>query len=421
MPVHSIDMKQERALELLQEGRNVFLTGPAGSGKTTVLTQFIEWLQEQGKTVAVTASTGIAATYLNGTTIHSWAGIGIADGLSPYELEALTEKEYLYKRFNTTDVLIIDEVSMLHSYRLDLVDTVLRHITQRSEPFGGIQVVLSGDFFQLPPINRDTKQTNFAFEAKVWGAMDWAICYLDTVYRQGGDDPLLQILQELRNGSVSEESGELIQERMESEPPDHITPIQLYTHNIDVDAMNKQYLDELSETLEVFPMSSTGKKSYVKTLQKYCLAPEKLELKVGAQVMFVKNNFQEGYVNGTLGTVIDFDLGLPIVETTEGKRITVQQDSWGMEQNGSVVAQIHQFPLRLAWAITVHKSQGMTVDAVEVDLSKSFAAGMGYVALSRVKTLQGLYIKGINQRALAVDSTVQEYDKQFQEQSAALK
>ncbi|OGY86405.1 MAG: hypothetical protein A2233_00615 [Candidatus Kerfeldbacteria bacterium RIFOXYA2_FULL_38_24] len=413
-------MKQARALALLHAGRNVFLTGPAGSGKTTVLNKFIKLARKEGKKVAVTASTGIAATHLNGTTIHSWAGIGIADRLNAYQLDELEQKQYLHKRFLETDVLVIDEVSMLHSYRLDLIDLVLRSVAQKDEPFAGIQVVLAGDFFQLPPVSRGvSNEQYYAFEAHVWGGLNLAVCYLDTIHRQA-KDPLLKVLQELRHGEMSEESEELLQERMDTQLPDNITPTKLYTHNIDVDKVNKEYLDDLSEKLEVFSMTSKGKKNYVKILQKYCLAPQKLELKVGAQIMFIKNNFTEEYVNGTMGTIIDFDHGSPVVETTEGKKIIVQPDSWAYDQAGSAVAKITQLPLRLAWAITVHKSQGMTLDVVEVDLSKSFAAGMGYVALSRVKTLRGLYIKGINRQALAVDPLVKKHDELFQEQSTQL-
>ncbi|HLD22131.1 MAG TPA: PIF1 family DEAD/DEAH box helicase, partial [Patescibacteria group bacterium] len=363
-------MQQDRALEYLQEGRNVFLTGPAGSGKTYVLTKFIDWLKKQGKTVAITASTGIAATHLGGTTIHSWTGIGIKDFLTPFDLDELTQKEHLYRRFRTTDVLIIDEISMLHSFRLDMVDTVLRTVCENEQPFGGIQVVLAGDFFQLPPINRYSTDTNYAFEAQVWERTNMVVCYLETVYRQS-NDPLLQILQEVRQGKVSEKSMELLQKRTQIELPDHITPTRLYTHNIDVDAVNKKELAKISKKAEVFSMTTVGKKNDVQLLQKYCLAPEVLELKVGAQVMFVKNNFSAGFVNGTLGTVVSFAFGKPMVKTVEGKRIIVELEAWMMEQSGKIKAEIRQLPLRLAWAITVHKSQGMTLDVVDVDLSKS--------------------------------------------------
>lgn len=412
-------MQQEQAIQHIQDGKNVFLTGPAGSGKTFVLQQCIDWLKAQGKTVAITASTGIAATHLGGTTIHSWAGIGIKDYLSPQDIDNLQQKEHLYKRFRMTDVLIIDEISMLHSYRLDMVDAVLRSFLQTNQPFGGIQIILAGDFFQLPPINRGVvtgKSSNFAFESYVWEQMGLQICYLDTVYRQS-NDPLLQVLQEMRAGKLTEQSIELLQERMEAAPDDTLTPTKLYTHNVDVDALNAAELAQLPKAATRYAMTSTGKKADVELLKKNCLAPENLELKIGAQVMFVKNNFSAGYVNGTLGTVTGFEFGQPVVQTAEGKNITVYPDAWMMEHNGNIKAQIQQLPLRLAWAITVHKSQGMTLDAVEVDLSKSFAAGMGYVALSRVKSIAGLYIRGMNQHALRVDPLVQQCDELFRMQS----
>jgi ATP-dependent exoDNAse (exonuclease V) alpha subunit len=166
-----------------------------------------------------------------------------------------------------------------------------------------------------------------------------------------------------------------------------------------------------------FQMTSKGSKSQVEMLKKYCMAPETLGLKIGAAVMFVKNNFAAGYVNGTLGTVLACEYGTATVQTAEGKQIVVRPERWVIEQEGTVQAEIAQLPLRLAWAITVHKSQGMTLDSVEVDLSKSFAPGMGYVALSRVRSLTGLYLRGMNQRALLVDDRIQEHDRIFVQQS----
>lgn len=410
-------MDKAKTLKYLLAGRNAFLTGPAGSGKTYLLNEFIDTLRRSGKKVAVTASTGIAATHLNGTTIHSWSGIGIADTLSPYALDAIVQKQYLHTRFNSTDVLIIDEISMFDAPRLDAVDTVLRAVRNNDVPFGGIQVVISGDFFQLPPITRGNAPVRYAFQAKVWERMsDLVICYLDFVFRQS-DDPLLSVLQEIRQGDVSETTIELLQSRLEAELPDTITPTRLYTHNADVDAINLEELKKLPGEQRIFRMTNTGKKDSVALLKKYCMAPEELSLKIGAAVMCVKNNPKAGYINGTLGTVTEFSYESVIIQTAEGKTITIQPDSWAIEQDSKVLAQISQLPLRLAWAITVHKSQGMTLDEVEVDLSKSFVPGMGYVALSRVRTLDGLFLRGINQRALLVDPRIQEQDNVFLKQS----
>lgn len=410
-------MDQAKALAHLKSGRNVLLTGPAGSGKTFLLNQFIDSLKAQGKKVAITASTGIAATHLGGTTIHSWSGIGIAQYLSEFELDALAQKEYLYKRFNGTDVLIIDEISMFDAPRLDAVDAVLRKIRNNSKPFGGIQVVLSGDFFQLPPVTRDTAPVQFAFQSQVWERMeDLVVCYLDFVYRQT-DDPLLGILQEIRTGELTEGAVEQLQKRLSEKLPADLTPTKLYTHNADVDLINAAELKKIPGAPKLFHMTHTGKKEAVALLKKYCMAPEELVLKVGAVVMCVKNNSKLGYVNGTLGTVIGFEFGDVIIRTSQDEEIAISPETWAMEQEGKTLGKITQFPLRLAWAITVHKSQGMTMDVVEVDLSKSFAPGMGYVALSRVRTLAGLYLRGINQQALAVDPRIQAQDLIFLKQS----
>ncbi len=409
-------MQQSKAFEHLQSGRNVFLTGPAGSGKTFLLNDFIQWAKQAGKQIAVTASSGIAATHLGGVTIHSWSGLGIADHISEYALDGLVQKQYLHTRFNKTDILIIDEISMFDADRLDSVDIILRAIRNNNAPFGGIQVVLSGDFFQLPPITRGGTPVRFAFESTVWPELDLVTCYLELVYRQS-DDPLLAILQDIRSSEVSEDTVAQLQVRLDEPLPDHLTPTRLYTHNIDVDAVNMAELVKLPGAQKQFQMTHTGKKDQVALLKKYCLAPIKLCLKKGAAVMCVKNNIKAGYVNGTLGTVIDFGNESVEIQTADHKVITIYPESWIVEHEGKKIAQITQLPLRLAWAITVHKSQGMTLDEVEIDLSKSFAPGMGYVALSRVRSLTGLYLRGINQRALFVEPRITEQDRYFVEVS----
>lgn len=405
-------MTQEKALTHLRNGDHVFLTGPAGSGKTTVLQQFIQWCHENTISVAITASTGIAATHIGGTTIHSWSGIGISDHLSEYEIEDLSQREYLHARLNNCSVLIIDEISMLDAHRLDMIDTIMRIIRQIDEPFGGVQIVFSGDFFQLPPINRNGSQNHFAFESRVWQELNIVICYLETIYRQS-DNALLSILEEIRNGSVSEKNHDLLLSRIDVTPNLNDVVTQLFTHNVDVDALNEKELQSLETPVEVFEMTSSGQRGSVQQLKKYCLAPVTLRLKKGAKVMFVKNNFSLGVANGTLGTVVDFDFGLPIVETTDGKKISVEPDTWSFEQDGKIQAQIQQLPLRLAWGITIHKSQGMTLDSAIIDLSKAFAPGMGYVALSRVRSLDGMYLRGINAQSLTVHHKVKEKDLFF--------
>jgi len=406
-------MTQEEALNILKTGNNVFLTGQAGSGKTHLLNRYIEYLKRRNIGVAITASTGIAATHLNGMTIHSWSGIGIKDAMTNDELRALCKKSRIRERFQKTKVLIIDEISMLHSYRLNLVETVARMMKGNFEPFGGMQIILSGDFFQLPPISRDADSSlYFAFKSAAWKAMNIKICYLETQYRQT-DKIYSSVLNAIRSNTVNQEIlGALRARYRAAVPGKEIT--RLYTHNVDVDAINNIELSKLSGEPKHFLMRSRGVAKLVAELKRNCLAPENLILKKGAVVMFVKNNFEKEYVNGTVGTVIKFDeSGNPVVRTKNGNIITALPESWRLEEGDTVIAEISQVPIRLAWAITVHKSQGMSLDAAEVDLSKSFEPGMGYVALSRIRSLQGLRLMGLNEMALAVHPEIFSVDKQF--------
>ncbi len=410
-------MTQEEALDILKLGHNVFLTGPAGSGKTHLLNKYINFLKENFVEVGITASTGIAATHMGGTTIHSWTGMGIKDSLTRGDLEELKTRKYLRDRFLRTEVLVIDEVSMLHHFRLDLIDQICQFMKNIDKPFGGMQVILCGDFFQLPPISRfGEPNALFAYEAEIWQKADFKICYLEEQHRQT-DFAFIKVLNEIRKNRLSEEGMKHLKCRHNKKTYQGIEPTRLHTHNIDVDLINQKELEKLAGQQREYCMETKGRKPLVDSLIKSCLAPEKLKLKVGAKVMFVKNNFEEGYVNGTLGKVVSFDKDGPIVQTMHGKNIHVKQTNWMIEEEGKAKASIGQYPLRLAWAITVHKSQGMSLDAIEVDLSKSFEKGMGYVALSRVRSLEGLTLLGLNEIAVMVRAEVLDFDEEIKKMS----
>lgn len=401
-------MTQEEALTILKMGKSVFLTGAPGSGKTYVINKYIDFLRSCGISPAITASTGIAATHIGGVTIHSWSGIGIKDDMSPQEIIALSTHKQLLKRCNDTSVLIIDEISMLGARQFDLVDKVLRAVRGIEKPFGGMQIVLSGDFFQLPPI---TKQSPlYAYESKAWQELNPTTCYLETSFRH--EDPaFIDLLQALREGRHDDSVYHVLQERLREDNDEQKTI--LYTHNVDVDSENIKRLYAISGEEREFCMTSTGRNPLVATLIRGCLAPERLVLRVGAQVIFVRNDQKGRYVNGTRGVVVDFEKGLPLVKTLSGKHILAEYASWTIEEGDAVRAEISQIPLRLAWALTIHKSQGMTLDEAYIDLSRAFIPGQGYVALSRVKSLSGLYVKGFSNYALVVDPRVSAVDKFF--------
>ncbi|MDR3298087.1 MAG: AAA family ATPase [Candidatus Nomurabacteria bacterium] len=409
-------MKQAESLGVMLSGRNCFLTGAAGAGKTYVLNQFIRASKARGRKVAVTASTGIAATHLNGNTIHSWSGIGTREDLNRWFFDKLPKTRRT--TIENTEILIIDEISMLHSYYLDLVDQVCRRVRgELLKPFGGIQVIVCGDFFQLPPISRD-RVANFAYDALVWKEADFQTLYLTEQHRQD-DSEYLEILNAIRSGDYRKHHISSLMNRINAELSGELT--ELHTHNSAVDNVNHQKLKNVRGSEQSFSAEHHGNRTYWEKLLNSILAPETLKLKVGALVMSVKNVPEKGFWNGSIGKVIDFGFdGYPIVEFKNGRTIKVAPEEWNMIDGETNRATVSQVPLRLAWAITIHKSQGMTMDSAKIDLRRAFEPGMGYVALSRVKSLTGLSLIGINRQAILVNQEVLARDAVFRQDSAKL-
>lgn len=425
-------MLQSQALDILKTGANVFLTGEPGAGKTHTVNEYVTYLRARGIQLAVTAATGIAATHLGGLTIHSWSGIGIKEKLDHRELGEIAVNKYVTRRVRKAQVLIIDEISMLSANTLDMVEAVCRRIRQDHRPFGGLQIILAGDFFQLPPIVKNQRNENqqtkliennlsqFAYNSSAFERANFQICYLDEQYRQD-DTVFLDLLSAIRRNDFNHEhlSRVLTRKITPSQSPTGVT--KLFSHNADVDRVNEAMLVKLSGQSRSFTMSGHGQRKSVEALKKGCLSPEELRLKINAVVMFTKNNTRAGFMNGTLGQILGFKeaSGYPLVKTRAGATIEVEPMEWSMEENGEVRAQITQIPLRLAWAITIHKSQGLSLDAAVMDLSSVFEFGQGYVALSRVRRLSGLYLLGWNERVFQVHPEVLEKDESFRAGSAA--
>ncbi|NYR10694.1 AAA family ATPase [Psychrobacter sp. BI730] len=468
-------MRQSSALDILKTGQNVFLTGSAGSGKTYTLNQYIDYLRARRVPVAVTASTGIAATHMNGTTIHSWSGIGIKDELSDRDLSTLSRKQFLADRLKDTAVLVIDEISMLHAKQLNLVSQVLKHIRKNDKAFGGIQVVVAGDFFQLPPIGSkgESNREKFAFMSEAWLDAKFHICYLSEQHRQvsdaanGGLD-LDDILNQIRRQEVTFEAIAAL-ENTHDQSVD-IKRTRLYTHNLNVNKINDKELAALDGEMMRFEATTTGDSKLVETLKKTVRTQDELILKVSSKVMFIKNNAELGVSNGTMGELIGFAAvkvddskdssealiennidadredtdettdkqttkgkksaakkeadkpkakkaatqKMPVVRLNSGREVIAEPEEWIIEdETGDVLASYLQVPLCLAWAITIHKSQGMTLDAAEIDLSRTFELGQGYVALSRLKSLSGLQLLGMNDMSLQLDPLARGADKRF--------
>ncbi len=421
-------MKQSEALDILQTGANVFLTGEPGSGKTHTINQYVRHLRSAGVEPAITASTGIAATHIGGMTIHAWSGIGVKNDLSVYDLDAITQNRNVVRRVLDARVLIIDEVSMLSARTLSMVDAVCRAVRHDQHAFGGLQVVLVGDFFQLPPVVRredgddqamlgEQAREYFAYESPAWQALNAIPCYLTEQHRQE-DGAFLEFLSAIRACRIEPKHKALLRTRYAPKPREGIT--ELYSHNANVDSVNEFELSKISSESHLYLMESHGPEKLVASLKRGCLSPERLSLKVGAKVMFTRNDMEQRYVNGTLGEISGFDAaGFPLVRTAAGRTITAEPDEWHIEDGGRVLAKITQVPLRLSWAMTVHKSQGMSLDAAHMDLSQVFEYGQGYVALSRVRSLAGLSIAGLSPRALEVHPDVVREDARFRALSEA--
>lgn len=430
-------MEQATALAILKTGQNVFLTGQAGAGKTYVLNQYIDYLRARNIAVAVTASTGIASTHMNGTTIHAWSGIGIQNSIDKVNLQKLAMRDEYLDRIKNTKVLIIDEISMLHAKQVDTINAVMKHFRKSELPFGGVQVIFSGDFFQLPPIGEkgETAKEKYAFMSQAWLECRFQICYLTEQHRQtGGDEKarfglsLNDILNQIRSQTVTQAAIDIL-----TATQDHTIDLnrtRLYTHNLDVDAINQKQLQALGGIPITYQATLMGDKPLQESLSKSVRAPTELTLAIGAKVMFVKNLPLLGVFNGTMGEVIGFvgtsgktykdakaaipELAYPLVRLNTGGELVAEPEEWTVEDiDGTVLASFGQVPLCLAWAITVHKSQGMTLDAAEIDLSKTFEMGQGYVALSRLRTLDGLKLLGFNIKSLLLDEWVQRIDQRL--------
>lgn len=449
-------MKQSTALDILKTGKNVFLTGQAGAGKTHTINQYLHYLRARDVAVAVTASTGIASTHMNGMTIHSWAGIGIADEVTPKLIANIKRKPQVVERIQRTQVLVIDEISMLHLKQFDMINQVLQAVKDNDLPFGGVQLLVAGDFFQLPPVGKpeEINREKFAFMSQAWLDADFQICYLTEQHRQKSQDQtndnyfglnLNDILNQIRCQVFDKNTLPALLATRSHDLANSRT--RLYTHNVNVQNINEQELEKLDTEEHVFIGWGEGDEKLLETLKKGVRNTEELTLKVGAKVMFIKNNSDLNVSNGTIGTVVDFAPTLidkdkkvenaetdkaksdensqqntqqlfPIVKLNDGRKVLVEYDNWRIDdEEGEIVSAYYHIPLTLAWAITIHKSQGMTLDSAEIDLSKTFEKGQGYVALSRLKSLSGLKLLGINELSLQLDPLARGADKRFIELS----
>ncbi len=412
---------QLKVIENFTSGKNIFVTGKAGSGKSYLLNFLKLNFSNQG--LHITASTGIAAINIGGTTIHSWSGIGIGN----LPIEKIIENIFsakmnkLRRKIISAKALAIDEISMISAETLTMIDQVLQATRQCSKPMGGLQILFFGDFLQLPPINKFDNKFNFCFESETWKSLDLKCFVLEEIFRQS-DKKFIQLLSNLRNANLSQEDIQILQSRLNAiDKNNAIKPTILTTHNAKVEAINNEELKKIAEKEVIFSAEYFGEPNKIEFLKKNSIAQEGLKLKIGAQVMMIKNTYQkEGIINGSLGIIRGFSpkKSYPIVEFSNGKILTIGTEEWLIEKYDEekklilTEAGMLQIPLILAWAITIHKSQGLTLDKISCDLSEIFSPGQAYVALSRARSLEGVFIKSINfSRIKANQDALKFYEK----------
>ena len=435
----TLNSGQQAAYDAVIQGKSIFITGPGGTGKSYLLNTLYNTLPI-GRTASLTALTGCAALLLHpkAKTIHSWAGIGLGKEPTPLLIANVRKSRRSCLRWISTDILVIDEISMMTPELFEKLDEVARKIRRNDTPFGGIQLVLVGDFYQLPPIMKDEKETAFVFESPLWKKLGLTTYELIEIVRQ--KDPIFQeVLNQARKGDMTKTSLRTLSKRIGLDYKSHkIQPTMLFTRRAQVDTINMNHLKKLTTERRTFkattifvPTANTEKltekdpfvQSTISKMDTDASYSAELILAIGAQVMLLTNmNPEAGLVNGSRGVVVGYgkpekttpekseqptpELEVPIVEFRNGFKLPISHSTW--EVLPGILRR--QIPLRLAYAITIHKSQGATLDCALIDVGgHTFEYGQAYVALSRVRDLDSLYIHDLEAAAFRAHPKVKEF------------
>ncbi|XP_026709707.1 ATP-dependent DNA helicase PIF1 [Athene cunicularia] len=412
-PPARLSAEQEAVMDAVRSGKSIFFTGCAGTGKSFLLKKVVGSLPP--KSTYATASTGVAACHIGGTTLHAFAGIG--SGKAPLEqCIQLAERPGVRQHWLACQHLIIDEISMVDGKFFDRLEAVARAVRKRDEPFGGIQLIICGDFLQLPPVCKANEETKFCFQAKSWRKCIHVNMELTEVRRQT-DKTFVSLLSAVRLGRCTEEvTRQLMQTAANRSERDGILATRLCTHKDDVEITNERCLQQLSGEVHTFEALDSDP-MLVKLIDAQCPVGGRVELKLGAQVMLAKNlDVSQGLVNGARGVVVGFESeqkGLPKVRFLCGVTQVIKMEKWVFKGPSGVHLSRQQLPLKLAWAISIHKSQGMSLDCVEISLSRVFESGQAYVALSRARSLAGLRVLDFDPKAVRADPSVLQFYRQL--------
>ena len=413
---------QELTYKVLSDTRNnVFLSGGAGTGKSFVLGNYINSVKRKerkwngGNLYPVLASTGVAAMLIGGRTIHSFFGLGLARENPRFLVEKVCGNKYVSDRIRRTEEMFIDEISMVPSKIITVADEICRRLKgEDGLPFGGIRVITCGDFLQMPPVTKGSTSPDWAFRCHSWKDSDFTNCVLNVVHRTG-DFEFASILNKIRLGVYDMDVYNMLKSRViEEDKIDSFEGTRLFPFRASVRELNLKKLDELPSEEIIFPTQYEGDEKYRDATLRSCPVEEFLVLKRGALVMIRTNDPGGMFVNGTLAHVIkiiyDGSDKRVIVELENGEEVTLGQKEFEyLSGSGNTLGVARNFPLSLAWASTIHKSQGATIDRVCVDLRGSWETGQAYVALSRVKSREGLHIIGWDDNSISVSEEAVNY------------
>ncbi|KAL0099689.1 hypothetical protein PUN28_019828 [Cardiocondyla obscurior] len=406
------ELTEEQAcvLNMVLSGKNVFFTGSAGTGKSFLLRKIISALPPA--VTMATASTGVAACHIGGITLHQFAGIGLGTGTKERCIQ-LASRPSAVSIWRKTKHLVIDEISMVDSDFFDKIEEVARHVRRTDRPFGGIQLILCGDFFQLPPVSKTDDTAKFCFQSEAWQKCVHFNFELQTVHRQK-DEAFIKVLNSIRIGRVTDDIVNILKETAKQKIEGNgVLATRLCSHVKEADEINEFQLNELKGESKIFTALDSDN-SMTSILDQQLTVPGKLILKLGAQVMLLKNiNLNSGLVNGARGVVIDFKNDIPVIQLRNGSRYDAKMEKWTIKTSSGAFVYRKQIPLKLAWAFSIHKSQGLTLDCVEMCLARVFNAGQSYVALSRAQSLQSLRVLEFNSQQVWANTTVLEFYKKF--------
>lgn len=382
----SLNIKQQIAYDFVNTGKNILITGPAGTGKSYTLNNIVNYLNKNKKNYGITAMTGCAAVLIGGQTLHSFLGIGLAnDSIENTIFKLKTRKNFLYNKLKKLDNLIIDEISMMDSNLFNFIYNYLKKIKENDLPFGGIQLILVGDFYQLPPING-----LYCFESNLWNGSNINIIQLTELIRQNDDIVFQEILQEIRNKKCSKKIYNILKDLSNTTFENNIIPTKLFPLNKNVDEINNKEYNLLCKKNN----NVVNKYIAFSTLKTFKTEPYNIELTIDAQIMITRNiDISSGIANGTRGIVIELKKNSVIIKDLYNNlhEIFYYQDKINTNDY------INFMPIRLAYALSIHKSQGMTIDALEIDIgNKIFISGQLYTALSRAKSLKSIRIIDIH-------------------------